>query len=134
MQSDNGAPPVQKGPWFSQPFVSGIGGYHSYRIPAMVTLPRKTATGEPELLAFCEGRKLNCDDVDWNDIVMRRSTDGGARLIGCARPAASHPDTRRQVGRGAARLLCTAKEPAESTCASATLLRLSSRASLDASS
>ena len=76
---NTGSPPKQKGPWFSQPFVSGVGGYHSYRIPAMVTLPRKTATGEPELLAFCEGRKLNCDDVDWNDIVMRRSTDGGTR-------------------------------------------------------
>jgi alpha-galactosidase len=57
-------PLVQRGPWLSQPFVSGVGGYHSYRIPALVTLPRKTATGEPELLAFCEGRKLNCDDVD----------------------------------------------------------------------
>ena len=67
-------PPPQKGPWFSQPFVSGVGGYHSYRIPAMVTLPQKMTTGEPELLAFCEGRKLSCDDVDWNDIVMRRST------------------------------------------------------------
>jgi hypothetical protein len=70
-------PPPQKGPWFSQPFVSGVGGYHSYRIPAMVTLPQKMTTGEPELLAFCEGRKLSCDDVDWNDIVIRRSTDAG---------------------------------------------------------
>ena len=125
---DAGAPPPppQKGPWFSQPFVSGVGGYHSYRIPAMVTLPRKTTTGEPELLAFCEGRKLNCDDVDWNDIVMRRSTDGGTRPCRLPCPQSNHLTrivAAVQVGRGVARRSCTARAPARSTSASATLLR-----------
>ena len=58
-------------PWISQPFVAGEGGYAEYRIPALVAVP---AGG---LLAFCEGRKLSCADMGWNDIVMRRSTDQG---------------------------------------------------------
>ena len=56
----------------SQPFVAGVGGYKEYRIPSLVALPNSG------LLAFAEGRKLSCSDVDWNDIVSRRSTDGGA--------------------------------------------------------
>jgi len=59
-------------PWISQPFVAGVGGYQEYRIPSLVALPNNG------LLAFAEGRKLSCADVDWNDIVSRRSTDGGA--------------------------------------------------------
>jgi sialidase-1 len=51
--------------------VGGTEGYDCYRIPAIVRLPDGT------LLIFAEGRKFNCDDHDWNDIVMKRSRDGG---------------------------------------------------------
>ena len=69
-------PPVpQVGPWLSQPFVAGVGGYADYRIPALVATP--TADGGSILLAFCEGRKYSSADMDWNDIVLRRSSDGG---------------------------------------------------------
>jgi len=47
------------------------GGYHTYRIPAIVTTP----TGM--LLVFCEGRKFNRDDHGNVDMLMRRSGDGG---------------------------------------------------------
>ncbi len=53
-------------------FVSGEGGYHTYRIPALVV----TKTGV--LLAICEGRKTSRADHGDVDIVARRSTDGGA--------------------------------------------------------
>ena len=53
-------------------FTSGSGGYHTYRIPAMVT----TASGT--LLAFCEGRRDDPDDFGKIDILLRRSTDAGA--------------------------------------------------------
>ena len=68
-------PPPQAGPWLSQPFVAGVGGYADYRIPALVLTP--TADGGSLLLAFCEGRKYSSADMDWNDIVLRRSSDGG---------------------------------------------------------
>ncbi|MFB6849239.1 exo-alpha-sialidase [Streptomyces sp. NPDC056373] len=46
-------------------------GYACFRIPAMV----RTAGGT--LLAFAEGRVLNCGDAADIDIVLKRSTDGG---------------------------------------------------------
>ncbi len=52
-------------------FVSGVGGYHTYRIPALVTTTRGT------ILAFCEGRKYSRRDYGKIDIVLRRSSDGG---------------------------------------------------------
>ena len=52
-------------------FLSGADGYHTYRIPSLVT-----ATNG-DLLLFAEGRKFSSTDHDWNDIVMKRSTDGG---------------------------------------------------------
>ena len=52
-------------------FVSGQGGYHTYRIPAIVRSTQGT------LLAFCEGRKSSSGDSGDIDIVLRRSTDGG---------------------------------------------------------
>ena len=45
-------------------------GYASYRIPSIVT------TSAGTVLAFCEGRVVHSDHAQ-NDIVMRRSTDGG---------------------------------------------------------
>ena len=52
-------------------FVSGRGGYHTYRIPAIVRSNHGT------LLAFAEGRKNNPNDHGDVDLVLRRSTDGG---------------------------------------------------------
>ncbi|MEV8559480.1 sialidase family protein [Streptomyces sp. NPDC051917] len=46
-------------------------GYACFRIPAIV----KTTDGT--LLAFAEGRVLNCGDAADIDIVVKRSTDGG---------------------------------------------------------
>ena len=52
-------------------FVSGRDGYHTYRIPALLT------TGKGTLLAFCEGRKDSRSDHGDIDLLIRRSTDGG---------------------------------------------------------
>ncbi|MGW2824976.1 exo-alpha-sialidase [Streptomyces sp. NPDC001443] len=46
-------------------------GYACFRIPAIVT------TTDGTLLAFAEGRVLNCGDTADTDIVLKRSTDGG---------------------------------------------------------
>ncbi len=55
-------------------FRSGVEGYHSYRIPAIVTAP------DGSLLAFAEGRKENRSDPGGGDIdlVLKRSVDQGA--------------------------------------------------------
>jgi sialidase-1 len=52
-------------------FVSGRGGYHTYRIPSIVR------TNEGTLLAFCEGRKTGRGDHGDLDLVLRRSKDDG---------------------------------------------------------
>jgi sialidase-1 len=52
-------------------FVSGTEGYHTFRIPALITTKRGT------LLAFCEGRKNGGGDSGDIDLVLRRSSDGG---------------------------------------------------------
>lgn len=52
-------------------FSKGENGYHTYRIPALLTSAKGT------LLAFCEGRKNGASDSGDIDIVMKRSTDGG---------------------------------------------------------
>lgn len=52
-------------------FVSGRDGYHTFRIPALVT--SKSGT----LLAFCEGRKVGRGDSGNIDVVLRRSLDHG---------------------------------------------------------
>ena len=53
-------------------FTSGQEGYHTYRIPALVATPGGT------LLAICEGRKTGRGDHGDLDLVLKRSTDGGA--------------------------------------------------------
>lgn len=53
-------------------FTSGKGDYHSYRIPSCLVTAKGT------VLAFCEGRKNSRSDSGDIDLVMRRSTDGGA--------------------------------------------------------
>ena len=52
-------------------FVAGQGGYHTYRIPSLLTTPRGT------LLATCEGRKNNRRDHGNIDLLVKRSTDLG---------------------------------------------------------
>lgn len=52
-------------------YISGQGGYHTYRIPALLT----AANGD--LLAFAEGRKTSRADHGDVDLVLRRSSDGG---------------------------------------------------------
>ena len=52
-------------------FVAGEGGYHTYRIPAIIVSGRGT------VLVFCEGRKTSARDDGDIDLLMRRSVDGG---------------------------------------------------------
>jgi sialidase-1 len=52
-------------------FEAGTGGYAHYRVPAIVVSARGT------VLAFAEARKSTRGDWGAQDIVMRRSTDGG---------------------------------------------------------
>jgi sialidase-1 len=52
-------------------FQSGTHGYHTFRIPALIT------TQEGTVLAFAEGRKNDASDSGDIDLVMRRSEDGG---------------------------------------------------------
>lgn len=60
--------------WGQQSFVvfrAGEGGYHTYRIPALIV------TGSGTLLAFCEGRKTSPSDAGDIDLLLRRSVDNG---------------------------------------------------------
>ena len=57
-------------PQFSDVFRSGDDGYVSVRIPSVVVTKKGTA------LAFAEGRQKATDQAE-NDIVMKRSFDGG---------------------------------------------------------
>ncbi len=52
-------------------FRSGEGGYHTYRIPALIVSAKGT------LLAFCEGRKNGGGDAGKIDLLLRRSVDQG---------------------------------------------------------
>jgi sialidase-1 len=52
-------------------WAAGQDGYHTYRIPALITTPKGT------LLAFCEGRKNNRQDHGDIDLLIKRSTNGG---------------------------------------------------------
>ncbi len=65
------APRPSKLPASVDVFVSGEGGYHTYRIPALLRTPNGT------LLAFTEGRKTSRADLGDNDMLLRRSTDQG---------------------------------------------------------
>jgi sialidase-1 len=52
-------------------FTSGLGGYACYRIPSMIRLP------DGSLSLFAEGRKYDCNDHGWVDIVYKISRDNG---------------------------------------------------------
>jgi sialidase-1 len=68
-------------------FVAGSGGYHTYRIPALIVSPKGT------LLAFCEGRKTSARDSGDIDVVLRRSSDGGKTWQPLQVVADAGPDT-----------------------------------------
>jgi len=53
-------------------FTKNINGYHTYRIPSLITTPKGTS------LAFCEGRKSGRGDTGNIDLLLKRSTDNGA--------------------------------------------------------
>jgi sialidase-1 len=55
----------------SDVFVAREGGYHTYRIPAIVVATNGA------VLAFCEGRKNGAGDAGNIDLVLKRSLDGG---------------------------------------------------------
>ena len=59
------------GPEQTPLWVAGEDGYHTYRIPALLT------TQQGSLLAFCEGRRNNPRDHGDIDLLIKRSTDGG---------------------------------------------------------
>ncbi|MBE0654806.1 MAG: exo-alpha-sialidase [Bacteroidales bacterium] len=63
-------------PWGEKPnpgylFESGTDGYHTFRIPAIVTTKKGT------LLAFAEGRRNSTSDTGDIDLVLKRSEDDG---------------------------------------------------------
>ncbi|OGV59221.1 MAG: glycosyl hydrolase [Lentisphaerae bacterium RIFOXYA12_FULL_48_11] len=58
-------------PQFTNVFISGQEGYHTYRIPSL--LVTKSGT----LLAFAEGRKSGCGDAGNIDLLLKRSIDHG---------------------------------------------------------
>jgi len=62
---------AQARPEFTDVFISGQDGYHTYRIPAL------SVTTNGTVLAFCEGRRSNRSDSGDIDLLVKRSTDGG---------------------------------------------------------
>jgi sialidase-1 len=58
-------------PHNSDVFISGTDGYHTYRIPSLLTTKKGT------LLAFCEGRKNSRSDTGDIDLLIKRSKDMG---------------------------------------------------------
>ena len=68
VQSKHGTAPCD---FATDVFVSGEGGYHTYRIPSLLVTKMGT------LLAFCEGRKSSRSDAGDIDLLLRRSLDKG---------------------------------------------------------
>ncbi|MFH9657761.1 exo-alpha-sialidase [Streptomyces sp. NPDC017248] len=69
-----GAQPAHRAPEFTQQVLFKAAqdpGYACFRIPAIMR------TTDGTLLAFAEGRVLNCGDAADIDLVLKRSTDGG---------------------------------------------------------
>jgi sialidase-1 len=70
-QDEQGDLATPAAPAFSNIFISGTDGYHTYRIPALLVTKKGT------LLAFCEGRRNNRHDNGDIDLLVKRSHDGG---------------------------------------------------------
>src|SRR6476661_7533074 len=68
-------------------FRAGEGGYHTYRIPAMIVTPKGT------VLAFCEGRVNSASDTGDIDVLLRRSFDGGKTWAAVQKIADMEDDT-----------------------------------------
>ncbi len=68
-------------------FRAGEGGYHTYRIPALIVSRKGT------LLAFCEGRKDSRSDTGEINTILRRSFDGGKTWGPVQIVAADGPNT-----------------------------------------
>jgi sialidase-1 len=68
------APPPRQGddPLETDVYVAGQDGYHTYRIPSVILTAKGT------LLAFAEARRAGRGDAGDIDLVIKRSTDGGA--------------------------------------------------------
>ncbi len=64
------APPIP--PQRTEVYIAGADEYFAYRIPSLLVTPAGA------LLAFAEGRKTSLADLGNNDMVLKRSTDGGA--------------------------------------------------------
>lgn len=62
-------PPVP--PFRTHVYMSGKEDYFAFRIPSLLVTPKGT------LLAFAEGRKTSLADLGNNDMVLKRSIDGG---------------------------------------------------------
>ena len=65
------SPPALKTVTETTLFQRGEGGYHAFRIPALIVSPEGT------LLAFAEARKNSLSDSGDIDLVLKRSTDNG---------------------------------------------------------
>ncbi|MBL9127152.1 MAG: exo-alpha-sialidase [Verrucomicrobiales bacterium] len=63
--------PASETPFRTNVFVSGADGYHTYRIPSLISTSKGT------LLAFAEGRRGGSGDAGDIDLLLKRSTDGG---------------------------------------------------------
>jgi sialidase-1 len=74
-------------PWQTVVFRAGDDGYHTFRIPALLVTRKGT------LLAFCEGRRNSSSDAGDIDLVLKRSTDGGATWSSLQVVADHGPDT-----------------------------------------
>src|SRR5579862_1390820 len=68
-------------------FRAGEGGYHTYRIPAMIVTSKGT------LLAFCEGRRNSGSDTGDIDVLLRRSVDRGKTWLAVQKIADMGTDT-----------------------------------------
>ena len=69
--------PAIPGPVQTDLFIGRVGGYHTYRIPALI------ATTKGTVLAFAEGRKDSGSDQGHTTSSMRRSLDGGKTWTPC---------------------------------------------------
>ena len=79
------APPPTQGdePVETDVYVAGQDGYHTFRIPSVILTTKGT------LLAFAEARRAGRSDAGDIDLVVKRSTDGGATW-------SAHEGDRRQ--------------------------------------